>query len=227
MDGLAADAGADAVSAGTGEGVVSEGAPLARTTPGTPGVTPGEPDGPCTEGVVVRAMTSTRNARTISATRSVWPPARVGAPGSGPERPRDGSRTRGVALTAGHRRDASSRGPDGPDAGSDQLPPAAPYVAQSTCPGVRQICRCLPRESCAGGVIAQHRCSRDAYALRQLPSGDWSKGQTSGTALASRRRSERPGGRSDTGMRVRAWTPGSIMTGRIPRAAADTGSAMP
>jgi hypothetical protein len=65
--GVADDEGVVGVAIGAGEPVAAEGAPVAAAKPEAPAGA----DGPCADGVVVRAITSTRNARTISATRSV------------------------------------------------------------------------------------------------------------------------------------------------------------
>lgn len=126
--GVAGGAEAGVVAAGSGEDVGPEGAPATRTPPEAPD----DGDGASAEGVVVRAITSTRNARTISATRNVWLPARPGVTGRVPDRPRDGSSTSGVALTAGQRSESSTWDPRLADTGPDHLPPAAPYVAQAT-----------------------------------------------------------------------------------------------
>ncbi len=119
-----AEAGAALNGAGDPEAAGDE--PLAAAAAGTPGGA----DGACVDGAVVRAMTRTRNARTISATRSVCPPARPCAIGRDPVRPPDGSSARGVALTAGHSREPSDPGGEAADPGADHVPAAARYVAQ-------------------------------------------------------------------------------------------------
>src|SRR5450759_5017417 len=122
-----------AVGTGAGELVAAEGPPIAATPPELPG----SDDGPCVEGVVVRAITSTRKARTISATSSAWPPVRPGVTGRDPVRPRDGSSARGVARTAGQRSESDGWRGVASDTDPDHSPAVAMYVAQPVWPAVR------------------------------------------------------------------------------------------
>lgn len=106
---------------GAGAPGISEGEPIAATPPGLPE----EEDAPCVDGVVVRAITSTRKARTISATRKAWPPVRLEATVRDPVRPRDGSSARGVARTAGQRSEPAGCPGGASDAEPDHSPLAA------------------------------------------------------------------------------------------------------
>ena len=139
-DGGGEDAGGVLVTGVGDAGVVDAGAVLVGAgeagDPGAPVLTAAPTgrlcvdNGPCADGAAVRAITSTRNASTMRATRSVWPPARPEVAGSDPARPRDGSSARGVDRTAGHRSESPARGGTTPEAESVQPPAVAVNVAQ-------------------------------------------------------------------------------------------------